>query len=97
MVFRLSPATLPALARTPLAFLQDAIQAREGLARLRQPFHYRPWRCARIARAWLPQSAAVADGPDASTLQAYFTTKTDGKALLLVVPACALAAYLWRD
>jgi hypothetical protein len=29
--------------------------------------------------------------------QVYFTTKTDGKALLAVIPDKRIAAYVWRD
>ena len=44
--FQLSAATLKAMATVPLAYLENATHARQGLGRRQAPSPYRPWRKA---------------------------------------------------
>jgi hypothetical protein len=97
LVYRLTEEAVSAMANEPLIYLRDAVQAREGLSRRRAPFAYRDWRKAMLpagwANAWLPKAIEPAPG----ATEACFTVKTDGKALLIVIPAQRLAFYLWCD
>lgn len=93
--FRLSAMVIEAMAADPLAYLEQALRARQGLGRLQTPFAYRPWRKASIPR--LAPSNARADSTRTGSCAVYFTTKSDGRALLLVVPEMRLAIYLWND
>ncbi|WP_368562070.1 hypothetical protein [Pseudoxanthomonas sp. UTMC 1351] len=97
VVYRLTEEAVSAMANDPLVYLKDAVQAREGLSRRCAPFAYRDWRKAWLpagwASAWMPKVAAPIPG----AVEAYFTAKTDGKALLVVVPTQRLAFYIWCD
>jgi hypothetical protein len=101
VLFRISTEMAEAMGREPLVYLREATRAREGLGRRRAPFAYREWRRAWIPVRWIStisrdhaeQSPRSIDG----SVQAYFTTKTDGKALLVVIPDKHMAAYVWRD
>ncbi len=93
--FRLSNATADALGSQPMQCLRQATQARAALGRRREPFRYRPWRMVRVPACWLELAGAghVAH----ASVEAYFTTKTDGKALVVVIPSALLAVYFWKD
>ncbi|MEJ1096512.1 MULTISPECIES: hypothetical protein [unclassified Pseudoxanthomonas] len=97
LVYRLTEEAAVAMADDPLAYLKDAVQAREGLGRRRAPFAYRAWRKAMLpagwSSVWLPKAAE----PTPDVTEAYFTAKNDGKALLVVIPSQRLAFYLWCD
>ena len=97
VLFRISSETIQAMGDQPLAYLKQAMRAREGIGRRRQPFAYRKWRMARIPAYWITASYSCPNSPAWKQLDVYFTTKTDGKALLLAVPEENLVAYLWRD
>jgi hypothetical protein len=101
VLFRLSTETITAMGASPLLYLKEAVRARQGRDRRGTPFAYKEWKNARIP-AWLvpsilprlmPQSLEA----DAETLQACFTVKTDGKALLVVIPGEQIAMYVWSD
>ena len=101
VLFRISAEMAEAMGSDPLVYLKEATRAREGLGRGRAPFVYREWRSAWLPAHWISTlsrkhaeaSPHFADGP----VQAFFTTKTDGKALLVVIPDRRVAAYAWRD
>jgi hypothetical protein len=93
--FQLSSATLKAMATDPLTYLEQATQARQGLGRRQAPFTYRHWR-----KALIPGMAISHTGNErkcTGSCVVYFTSKSDGKALLLVIPDLRLAVYLWND
>ena len=101
VLFRISAETIRAMGDQPLAYLKEAMRAREGLGRRHTPFTYREWR-----RVWMPERwvSKISRKPveesshlTGRSVQAYFTTKTDGKALLVVIPDICTAAYVWRD
>ena len=87
VMFRLSAQTIANLSDNPAGYLTQATCARQGMGRHARPFTYRPWR-----KAVLPVGRL-----DAAPLEVYFTTKTDGKALLVLVPAERLLVYAWND
>ena len=102
LLLQLSDATCLALAQDPLRYLQQATAARQGLGRRQEPCRYRPWRSAWIPASMLSLPVQSLEGserhPDpARRWLACFTTRTDGKALLLVAPAAGLALYAWND
>lgn len=97
VLFRIAPETLFGMGDQPLLYLKEATRAREGLGRQRMPFAYREWRRTRIPGHWLPAAAQRLLPPTSERVPACFTTKTDGKALVVVVPQAGLAAYLWND
>jgi len=82
VAFHLSNDTVAALRADPRNFLKTALEAREGLSRHGSRFAYRPWRSVRLRQ---PGEAA------------YFTSRNDGRASLVVIPSERLAVYLWRD
>ncbi len=96
LMFHLSSATMDAMAQDPLRYLAAATRARQGLGRRQAPFGYRTWRSVAIPGTLLPcdESGHIAS-PE--SLQGYFTTRTDDKALLLVIPDARLAMYFWED
>lgn len=75
LVYRLTEEAVAAMADDPLAYLKDAVQAREGLSRRGTPFAYREWRKAVLPAAWaslwVPQ---IARKDIDETVHAYFTT-----------------------
>lgn len=97
VVFRLAADAAAAMADDPLAFLKDAVRAREGLSRRRAPFAYREWRKARYPAAWTPPWLPHEKQVAGAAAEAYFTAKTDGRALLVVVPVQRVAFYVWQD
>ncbi|MDR6842307.1 hypothetical protein [Pseudoxanthomonas sacheonensis] len=97
VLFRLSVEMINEMASDPLAYLREATQAREGLGRRCDPFVYREWRVAHIPGSWLAMVCQSCTEPRAASVWAYFTTKTDGKALVVVIPFECVAAYVWCD
>ena len=95
LCFQLSAITLQAMAADPLAYLEQATQARQGLGRRQAPFTYRRWRMALIPGMAISNVFDEMSGIDSCAV--YFTSKSDGKALLLVIPELRLAVYLWND
>ena len=93
--FRLSAIVIDAMAQDPLAYLEHALRARQGLGRRQTPFAYRPWRKASSPRLTPSNARADSTGPESCAV--YFTAKSDGRALLLVVPEMRMAIYLWND
>ena len=96
MLYRLSPATVEAMAHSPLEYLA-------GATRSRQTFpgdgylEYHPWRATRIWKKWLPLVSQGGADSAVAPAMAYFTTAKQGYAVIVVVPDACLAAYLWRD
>ena len=82
VAFHLSNDAVAALQADPSGFLNAALEAREGLSRRGSRSAYRPWRSVRM--------------PDAAEA-AYFTSRVDGRASLVVIASERLAVYLWRD
>ncbi|WP_162312487.1 hypothetical protein [Pseudoxanthomonas yeongjuensis] len=82
VAFHLSIETMDALRADPRNFLMAALEAREKLSRHGARSAYRPWRSVRM--------------PDPGEA-AYFTSRTDGRASIVVIPSERLAVYLWRD
>jgi hypothetical protein len=82
VAFHLSNDAVAALQADPRNFLEAALEAREGLSRHGSRSAYRPWRTVRMRD---PGEAA------------YFTSREDGRASLVVIPSERLAVYLWRD
>lgn len=82
VAFHLASDAVAALQADPWSFLDAALEAREGLSRHGSRSAYRPWRSVRMR------------DPDEA---AYFTSREDGRASLVVVPSERLAVYLWRD
>lgn len=82
VAFRLSIETVNALQADPWNFLEAALEAREKLSRHGSRSAYRPWRSVRM--------------PNAGEA-AYFTSRDDGRASIVVIPSERLAVYLWRD
>ena len=101
VLFRISAETIHAMGDQPLAYLKEAMRAREGLGRRCAPFVYKEWRSARIPAQWIPEIPLnrTEEAPDSGdgSLQAFFTVNTDGKALLMVLPGAHLLAYVWCD
>jgi hypothetical protein len=97
LVYRLTEAAASAIADDPLAYLKDAVRAREGVSRRRAPFAYRAWRKVLLRTEWTTAWLPPAGHRIPSAIEVYFTVKTDGKALLAVIPGQRLAFYLWCD
>lgn len=96
ILFRLAESTVAAMTDDPMRYLAHATEARQRLGRHRPRFLYRPWRRALLPGAWALALAGQTGGM-AAAVEAWFTAKTDGKALLVLVPETRLAAYLWND
>lgn len=97
VLFRLSAGMLEAMADEPLAYLKEATRARHGLGRRCEPFVYREWRAAHIPGSWLTATGNSSNQAYPPSVLAYFTTKTDGKASVVVIPDEGMVAYVWRD
>ena len=82
VAFHLSAETVDALRADPWNFLEAALEAREKLSRHGARSAYRPWRSVRM--------------PDPGEA-AYFTSRNDGRASIVVIPSERIAVYLWRD
>ena len=101
VLFRISTEMAEAMGNEPLVYLKEATRAREGLGRDCAPFAYKEWRRAWIPAHWI--SAIARNSGEESphsmdgSVQACFTTRTDGKALLVVIPDRSIAAYVWSD
>lgn len=93
--FRLSATVIEAMSADPLAYLEQALRARQGLGRRQAPFLYRRWRKASIPGTAIADARNNPARPESGAV--YFTSKSDGKALLLVVPDLRIALYLWND
>ena len=93
--FQLSATTLQAMATDPLVYLEQATQARQGLGRRQAPFTYRHWRKALVPGMAISPARNEKEGTGYCVV--YFTSKSAGKALLLVIPDLRLAIYLWND
>ena len=97
LVFRISAQTLASLSSNPAAYLTQAMCAREGIGRHAKPFAYRPWRKAVLPFGGMDGEKRHPREEHASNLEVYFTTKTDGKALLVLIPVERLLVYVWSD
>ena len=101
VLFRISAETIRAMGDQPLSYLKEAMRAREGLGRRCAPFAYKKWRSARIPARWMSTISLdrVEEAPDSGdgSLQVFFTVKTDGRALLVLLPGARLLAYVWCD
>jgi len=97
VLFRISVETIDAMGDRPLAYLKEAMRAREGLGRRREPFVYREWRVARVPECWVSRISQIQSRLSTQFVDVFFTTKTDGKAWVVVAPNRRLAAYLWCD
>jgi hypothetical protein len=97
VLFRISMETVHAMGERPLAYLKEAMRAREGLGRRREPFVYNEWRVARVPEGWISMILQPRSRFPTQFIDVFFTTKTDGKAWVVVVPDKWLAAYLWCD
>lgn len=101
VLFRISTEMAEAMGNEPLVYLKEAMRAREGLGRGCAPFVYKEWRRAWIPAHWISAIARNSgEEPLHSTdgsVQTCFTTRTDDKALLVVIPDRRIAAYVWRD
>lgn len=97
VLFRISAETIYAMGDRPLAYLKEAMRAREGLGRRREPFAYREWRLARVPGCWVSRISQLQSRSSTQSVDVFFTTKTDGKAWVVVAPSRRLAAYLWCD
>ena len=82
VAFHLSVETVDALRADPWNFLEAALEAREKPSRHGSRSAYRPWRSVRM--------------PDPGEA-AYFTSRNDGMASIVVIPSERIAVYLWRD
>lgn len=97
VLFRLSQEVLVAMRDDPLAFLSAATLSRDGIGLRGEPFGYREWRIAHIPGSWLAAMAHCRHKTGGQALLAYFTTRTDGKASVVVIPDECMVAYVWRD
>ena len=97
VLFRISAETIDAMGDRPLAYLKEAMRAREGLGRRREPFVYREWRVAIIPEGWVSRIFQLRSCSSTQSVEVFFTTKTDGKAWVVVAPNRRLAAYRWCD
>ena len=103
--FRLRAGTAEAMARTPLKCLQQATQGRGAPGHIGCGYH--PWRLAMVPRQWLHVLGAACDVGDPlphpdndatpQAVEVCFTTRTDQRALLVVIASARLALYAWRD
>lgn len=81
VAFHLSVETVDALRADPWNFLEAALEAREKPSRHGPRSAYRSWRSVRMPA---PGEAA------------YFTSRNDGMASIVVIPSERIAVYLWR-
>lgn len=82
VAFHLSIETEQALRSDPWNLLKAALEAREKLSRHGSRSVYRRWRSVRM--------------PDQDET-AYFTSRSDGMASIVVIPSERIAVYLWSD
>ena len=97
LVFRISAQTLARLSSDPGDYLIQATSAREGIGRHAKPFAYRPWRKAALPPEWIDGDDRYSRKVNSPHIEVYFTTKTDGKALMVLIPEERLLVYVWRD
>ena len=97
LVFRLSAQSLARLSTDPEGYLIQATHARQGMGRHAKPFAYLPWRKAVLPPEWMERGKRNSRKVNFSPVEVYFTTKTDGKALLVLIPVERLLVYVWSD
>lgn len=97
LMFRISTDSFARFSNNPVDFLMQATRAREGIGRRAEPFEYRPWRKAIYLFAGADEENRHAVKQRAQDIEVYFTTKTDGKALLVLVPEDRMLIYVWND
>mgnify|MGYP006378428057 FL=1 len=97
LAFRISTQSLAKLSIDPDGYLMQATHAREGMGRHAKPFAYRPWRKAALPPEWIGGDKQNSRIVNSSHIEAYFTTKTDGKALLVLIPEERLLVCVWHD
>ena len=96
MLYRLSPATVEAMAHSPLEYLAGATRSRQSFP-CQEPLEYHPWRAARIPKRWIQRAWQDCAGSACASVLACFTTSKHNNAVVIVVPEARLVAYLWRD
>ena len=97
LAFRISSESVAKLSIDPDGYLMQATPAREGMGRHAKPFAYRPWRKAVLPLDWVHGEKKYRREEYSPSVEVYFTTKTDGKAFLLLIPVECLLVYLWND
>ena len=97
LVFQVSARSVTELSGNPVAYLTQAMCAREGIGRHAKPFTYRPWRKAALPFWGMDEEKRHRREEHAPNVDIYFTTKTDDKALLVLIPAERLLVYVWSD
>lgn len=97
LMFRISIQSLASLSSNPGGFFMQATHAREGIGRRAAPFAYKAWRKIVLPSIGVDVDKRHAAKEDAQGTEVYFTTKTDGKALLVLVPADRMLLYIWND
>ncbi len=97
VMFRISTETAEAIANAPLDYLKGATRARQGLGLRCDPFVYRDWRMTRLPGRWLSMLPEIGERAGEAWIEACFTTRTDGKALVVVIASRRLVVYFWRD
>lgn len=97
LAFRISSESLAKLSIDPDGYLMQATTAREGMGRHAKPFAYRAWRKAVLPFDWVDGEKKYRREEYSPSVEVYFTTKTDGKALLVLIPEERLLVYVWRD
>lgn len=97
LAFRISSESLAKLSVDPDGYLMQATHARKGMGRHAKPFAYRAWRKAVLPFGWVDGEKRHTREEHATNVEVYFTTKTDGKALLVLIPEERLLVYVWDD
>ena len=97
LLFQISAQSLAQLSSNPDDYLMRATSAREGIGRHAKPFAYRAWRKAMLPLGCIEGNSLYPRSSHATPMEVYFTTKTDGRALLALIPAERLLVYVWSD
>lgn len=97
LAFRISAQSLAELSIDPDGYLMQATHARVGMGRHAKPFAYRAWRKAVLPFDWVDREKKYPREEYWPIVEIYFTTKTDGKALLVLIPEERLLVYVWDD
>lgn len=97
LVFRLSAQSAVELSGNPVAYLKHATRAREGMGKHAKPCSYRSWRKVLIPMSWRDGEQQKSCEAHAPSIGVYFTTKTDGKAWLVLIPEDRILLYVWHD
>ena len=93
LAFRISRQTLEILSKDPAECLSQATCARESISRHSKRFAYEPWRRVMVPLEGTDVNRAGAS--HAEHMEVYFTIKSDGKALLMLIPEERLLIYVW--